>query len=99
MRGQGYTHLRFFGIYPNGNHAFHSPTLDANGYISDPLWESVLPILVDKAFEHEITINFDGWEVIAESNRDTTELGVGYSHGSARRRQAGFPATLLRHSG
>lgn len=78
MQSQGYTHLRFFGIYPNGLHAFPSPTLDANGYPTNPLFESVLPVLVSKAGDYGIVVNFDGWEVIAESNRDTTQLGVGY---------------------
>ena len=78
MRDQGYTHLRFFGIYPNGVHAFTSPTLDANGYPNSPLHESVLPILVNKADQWDIVINFDGWEILSEANRDTTELGVGY---------------------
>ncbi len=31
-----------------------------------------------KAQQHGIIVNFDGWEVIAESNYDTTELGVGF---------------------
>lgn len=31
MQDQGYTHLRFFGIFSNGYHSFPSPTLDANG--------------------------------------------------------------------
>jgi hypothetical protein len=78
MQSQGYTHLRFFGIYPNGLHAFPSPTLDANGFPTDPLFESVLSLLVSKAADYGIVVNFDGWEVIAESNRDTTQLGVGY---------------------
>jgi len=76
MRDQGYTHLRFFGIYPTGVHTFPSPTLDANGYPSSPMFEAVLPILVAKAAEFDIVVNFDGWEVIAESNRDPTTLGV-----------------------
>ena len=75
MQTQGYTHLRFFGILPNGVHMFPSPTLDANGYPSDPLFESVLPQLVAKADEYGIAINFDGWEVIAESNQDPTSFG------------------------
>lgn len=78
MQSQGYTHLRFFGIYPNGLHAFPSPTLDANGFPNNPLFESVLSLLVSKAGDYGIVVNFDGWEVIAESNRDTTQLGVGY---------------------
>jgi hypothetical protein len=78
MQDQGYTHLRFFGIYPNGLHAFPSPTLDANGYPTDPLFESVLPQLVAKADEYGIAINFDGWEVIAESNQDPTVPGVDF---------------------
>ena len=78
MREQGYTHLRFFGIHPSGQHAFPSPTLDANGYPNNPLFESVLPILVSKADQWNIVINFDGWESLAEANHDTTALGVGY---------------------
>ncbi len=78
MQAQGYTHLRFFGIYPNGLHAFPSPTLDANGYPTDPLYESVLPQLVAKADEYGIAINFDGWEVIAESNQNPTIPGVDF---------------------
>ena len=78
MLEQGYTHLRFFGIYPTGVHTFPSPTLDANGYPSEPYFEAVLPILVSKADQWGIVINFDGWEVLAETNHDTTELGVGY---------------------
>jgi hypothetical protein len=78
MQAQGYTHLRFFGILPTGVHTFPSPTLDTNGYPNSPMHEAVLPILVNKADQYGITINFDGWEVIAESNSDTTRLGVGY---------------------
>ena len=78
MQNQGHTHLRFFGIYPDGYHTFPSFTLDTNGFPSDSTTEQVLGILVNKAKPYGITINFDGWEVIAESNRDTTELGVGY---------------------
>jgi len=78
MQEQGYTHLRFFGIFPNGHHTFPSPTLDANGYPTDPALETVLGIIVTKANQYGVTVNFDGWEVIAESNRDTTLLGVGY---------------------
>lgn len=78
MRAQGYTHLRFFGIYPNGLHAFPCPTLDANLYPTDPLFESVLPQLVAKANQYGITINFDGWEVIAESNGGHGVPGVDY---------------------
>jgi len=78
MQQQGYTHLRYFGIYANAYHTFPSPTLDANGYPSNPALETVLSILVDKANEYGITINFDGWEVIAESNQDTLQSGFGY---------------------
>jgi hypothetical protein len=78
MQEQGYTHLRFFGIYPNGVHIFPSATLDANGYPNSAYHEPLLSTLVAKANEHGIVINFDGWEVIAESNYDTTALGVGY---------------------
>ena len=78
MQDQGYTHLRFFGIYPNGLHAFPSPTLDANGYPTNPLFESVLPQLVARADEYGIAINFDGWEVIAESNQNPTIPGVDF---------------------
>ena len=78
MQTQGYTHLRFFGILPTGVHMFPSPTLDANGFATDPLFESVLAQLVAKADEYGIAINFDGWEVIAESNRDPTVLGVDF---------------------
>lgn len=78
MLDQGYTHLRFFGIFPNGVHTFPSATLDANGYPNSAYHEALLSTLVAKAAEYGIAINFDGWEVIAESNRDTTALGVGY---------------------
>jgi hypothetical protein len=78
MNEQGYTHLRFFGIFPNGVHTFPSPTLDSNGYPNSPYHEAVSEQLVIKSQQHGITVNFDGWEVIAESNYDTTELGVGY---------------------
>lgn len=78
MQQQGYTHLRFFGIYPNGRYTFPSPTLEANGYVTNSYFEPVLELLVLKANEYGITVNFDGWEVIAEANRDTTILGVGY---------------------
>ena len=46
MQTQGYTHLRFFGIFPNGYHAFPSPTLDANGFPTNPTIEPVLGIMV-----------------------------------------------------
>ena len=78
LQQQGYTHLRFFGIYPNGYHAFPSATLDANGFPTNAAFETTLELLIDAATGHGITVNFDGWEVIAESNRDTTALGVGY---------------------
>lgn len=78
MNEQGYTHLRFFGIYPNGVHIFPSPTLDSNGYPNSSYHESVLEQLVIKAQQHGIVINFDGWEIIAESNYDTTALGVNF---------------------
>ncbi len=78
LNEQGYTHLRFFGIFPNGVHCFPSPTLDANGYPNSPYHEPVLELLVSKAAQFGITVNFDGWEVIAESNYDTTVLGVGF---------------------
>ncbi|UCC43356.1 MAG: hypothetical protein JSU65_09430, partial [Candidatus Zixiibacteriota bacterium] len=78
MQDQGYTHLRFFGIFNNGVHCFPSPTLDANGYPNSSYHESVLELLVTKAAQHSIVVNFDGWEVIAESNYDTTDLGVGH---------------------
>lgn len=78
MQGQGYTHLRFFGIFPNGVHCFPSPTLNANGYPNSSYHEPILELLVSKAALYNITVNFDGWEVIAESNRDTTGLGVGF---------------------
>lgn len=78
MQQQGYTHLRFFGIFPNGYHCFPSPTLDANGFPNHPYLEGTLELLVPKANEHGITVNFDGWEVLAGSNYDTTELGVSF---------------------
>lgn len=78
MRTQGYTHLRFFGIYPNGYHIFPSATLDAHHFPTDPVFETYLSALVAKANQYGIVVNFDGWEVIAESNNDTTRLGVGY---------------------
>ncbi len=78
MQAQGYTHLRFFGIFPNGIHCFPSPTLDANGYPNSAYHEQVLALLAAKAAQHNIVVNFDGWETIAEANRDTTALGVGY---------------------
>lgn len=78
MHDQGYTHLRFFGIFPNRVHCFPSPTLDANGYPRSSYHESVLELLVAKCQEHGIVINFDGWEVIAEANYDTAAAGVGY---------------------
>ncbi len=78
MQNQGYTHLRFFGIFPNGFYTFPSPTLDANGYSTNPYLEGLLKVLVTKADLYNITINFDGWEIIAESNQDTTKLGVGF---------------------
>ncbi len=77
MQQQGYSHLRFFGIFPNGVHTFPSPTLDTNGYPTDAGLESILATLVDKADAYGIIVNFDGWEVIAEANRDTATLGVG----------------------
>ncbi|MCD4748077.1 MAG: hypothetical protein K8R59_01780 [Thermoanaerobaculales bacterium] len=76
MQAQGYTHLRFFGIYPNGYHTFPSSTLDANGYPSHDGTETVLGHLVAAAAPWGITISFDGWETIAESNRDPSVLGV-----------------------
>lgn len=76
MRNQCYTHQRFLGIYPNGAHAFSSPTLDANGYPTDTLFESVLPRMIVKADEYGIARNFIRWEVIAESNQDHTILGA-----------------------
>jgi len=78
MNQQGYTHLRFFGIFANGYHAFPSPTLNANGYPTDPYREAILEILVNKANQYNIVVNFDGWEVIAESNQDTTQSGFEY---------------------
>ncbi|MFC2096376.1 FlgD immunoglobulin-like domain containing protein [Bacteroidota bacterium] len=78
MQDQGYTHLRFFGIYPNGYHIFPSPTLDANGYPTDSGLETILGILLSKADEYGIIINFDGLETIAESNNDTLQSGYGY---------------------
>ena len=78
MQDQGYTHLRFFGIYPNGYHTFPSPTLDSNGYPTDPTLETILAIIINKADQYDIIINFDGWEVIAESNQDTTQTGFEY---------------------
>jgi len=78
MQSQGYTHLRFFGIFPNGVHCFPSATLDAHGFPRSAYHESLLAAMVPEAAAHGITINFDGWEVIVESNRDTTALGVGY---------------------
>ena len=78
MNDHGYTHLRFFGIFPNGVHCFPSLTLDANGYPNSSYHEPVLEFLVTKAAQFGITVNFDGWEVIAESNYDTTVLGVGF---------------------
>lgn len=78
MRDQGYTHLRFFGIFPNGLHCFPSATLDAHGYPNSVYHEAVLEQLIQKAALYEITVNFDGWEVIAEANADTTKLGVGF---------------------
>jgi len=78
MQDQGYTHLRFFGIFPNRVHCFPSPTLDANGYPRSPYHEPVLELLASKAQEHNIVVNFDGWEVIAEANYDTAAAGVGY---------------------
>ena len=78
MEEQGYTHLRFFGIYPNGVHIFPSATLDSNGYPNSSYHEPVLEQLVNKAVNHGIVVNFDGWEIIAESNYDTTNLGVSY---------------------
>lgn len=78
MQEQGYTHLRFFGIYPNGVHIFPSPTLDSNGFPNSSYHEGVLEQLVVKAEQRGIVVNFDGWEVIAESNYDTTALGVSF---------------------
>ena len=78
MQEQGYTHLRFFGIFPNGYHCFPSPTLDANGFPNHTYLESTLALLVPKANQYGITVNFDGWEVLAESNYDTTLLGVSF---------------------
>jgi hypothetical protein len=78
MQDQGYTHLRFFGIFPNGIHCFPSPTLDANSFPNSPYHEQVLELLVSKAQQHGIVVNFDGWETIAESNYDTTVLGVNF---------------------
>lgn len=78
MQDQGYTHLRFFGIYPNGYHTFPSPTLNANGYPTDPYLEMVLAIITDTADQYDIIISFDGLEIIAESNQDTTQTGFGY---------------------
>ena len=78
MTDQGYTHLRFFGIFPNGVHCFPSHTLDSNGWPSSAYHEQTLALLMQKAQQHGIVVNFDGWEIIAESNYDTTKLGVGY---------------------
>ena len=78
MQNQGYTHLRYFGIYPNGYHIFPSPTLDANGYPTDSGLETYLSIILSKADQYGIIVNFDGLEIIAESNRDTLQSGYGY---------------------
>jgi hypothetical protein len=78
MNDQGYTHLRFFGIFANRVHCFPSPTLNANGYPRSSYHESVLALLATKCQEHNIVLNFDGWEVIAEANYDTAAAGVGY---------------------
>jgi len=78
MQQQGYTHLRFFGILANRYYTFPSTTLQANGYPTNSFFTSVLEPLVQKADEHSIIINFDGWEVIAEANYDTLAAGVGY---------------------
>ncbi|MCD4794520.1 MAG: T9SS type A sorting domain-containing protein [Bacteroidales bacterium] len=78
MQDQGYTHLRYFGIYPNGYHIFPSPTLDANGYPTDSGLETYLSIILSKADQYGIIVNFDGLEIIAESNQDTLQSGYGY---------------------
>ncbi len=78
MQNQGYTHLRYFGIYPNGYHTFPSPTLDAHGYPTDSGLETFLGLILSKADEYGIIVNFDGLEIIAESNRDTLQSGYGY---------------------
>ncbi|MCK4663310.1 MAG: T9SS type A sorting domain-containing protein [Bacteroidales bacterium] len=78
MQNQGYTHLRYFGIYPNGYHIFPSPTLDANGYPTNSGLETYLGIILSKADQYGIIVNFDGLEIIAESNRDTLQSGYGY---------------------
>ncbi|MFC2151470.1 T9SS type A sorting domain-containing protein [Bacteroidota bacterium] len=78
MQNQGYTHLRFFGIFPNGYHTFPSPTLDANGYPTDSEMETFLGLIISKADQYGIIVNFDGLEIIAESNRDTLQSGYGY---------------------
>ena len=78
MQNQGYTHLRYFGIYPNGYHTFPSPTLDAHGYPTDSGLEIFLGIILSKAVQYGIIVNFDGLEIIAESNQDTLQSGYGY---------------------
>jgi hypothetical protein len=78
MQQQGYTHLRFFGIFANRYYSFPSTTLQANGYPTNSFFTSVLEPLVQAADQHGITVNFDGWEVIAEANYDTAAAGVGY---------------------
>jgi len=78
MQTQGYTHLRFFGIFPNRIHCFASPTLDENGYPNSPYHEPVLELMIPIAADYGITVNFDGWETIAEANYDTASAGVGY---------------------
>lgn len=78
MQEQGYTNLRYFGIYSNGYHTFPSPTLDANNYPSNAILETYLETIVNKANQYDITINFDGLEVISGSNFDTTQTGFGY---------------------
>jgi hypothetical protein len=78
MNDQGYTHLRFFGIFSNRIHCFPSPTLNANGYPRSPYHEAVLELMMTKAQQHNIAVNFDGWEVIAEANYDTAAAGVGF---------------------
>jgi hypothetical protein len=78
MQQQGYTYLRFFGIFANRYYSFPSTTLQANGYPTSSFFTSILQPLVQAADEHGIVVNFDGWEVIAEANYDTAAAGVNY---------------------
>ncbi len=78
MQQQGYSHLRFFGIFANRYYSFPSTTLQANGYPTNSFFTTILEPLVQAADGHGITVNFDGWEVIAEANYDTAAAGVSY---------------------